>query len=90
MVTDNMKSKLITLIRDKCGDDVSRTLSYLWQLGLLDEKTAMRYVVRSDYYAELKSATRSCFEIKIDIANKYDIELDFVNNAIYKYTHLTI
>ena len=65
--------------------------SYLELLDLLltqkiiNKKGVLRYCIISDYYMLLKKEKRkNCFDIKIDLANKYDVTFDFVCHTIYR------
>ena len=94
-IVDDVKRELIDWL--KCAIDnpesTDETVLYMFELGLLDNKTVLRYVIRLLYYRRLSmqnETKESCFTIKVEIADKLDVELDFVNNAIYKYTHLSI
>jgi len=97
-IVDDVKHELVELVKSKYNGETNldNIIEFLWEAGMLDKKTSLRYCIRAEYYNILKEQqqevmdVKSCFTIKMDIADKFDVELDFVNNAIYKYTHLTI
>ena len=97
-IVGEVKHELVQLVRSKYNGETSleNIIEFMWGAGMLDKKTSLRYCIRAEYYDTLKEQNQgnqdrtSCFGIKVDIADKFDVELDFVNNAIYKYTHLSL
>ena len=94
-IVDDVKHELVELVRSKYNGETNleNIIEFMWEAGMLDKKTSLRYCIRARYYSRLREqheTKESCFAIKVEIADKFDVELDFVNNAIYKYTHLTI
>ena len=97
-IVDKVKHELVDLVKSKYNGETTmeNIIEFLWEAGMLDKTTSLRYCIRAIYYDKLKEQDQgnqdrtSCFEIKVDIADKFDVELDFVNNAIYKYTHLSL
>ena len=91
-VTENVKYELGKLIKDKFEGNVSVSdiVEYLFDTSIINPKMCLRYLIRSEYYVGIKDQGKSCDELKHDLANKYDVEYDFVKDAIYKYKHLQI
>lgn len=92
-IVDEVKRELVELVKSKYnGDtDLDKIVEFLWETGMLDKKTALRYCIREKYHKTLKHMDgKSCFDVQNDIAEEFDVDVDFVKNAIYKYTHLTI
>ena len=69
----------------------SELLDLLLTQKIINKKNILRYCIKSDYYMLLKKEQRkNCFDIKIDLANKYDVSLDFVCHTIYRNKNLKI
>ena len=72
-------------------DSYSELLSFLLKQKIINKNNLLRYCIISDYYTLLKKEKRkNCFDIKIDLANKYDVTLDFVHNTIYHNKNIKI
>ena len=57
----------------------SELLNNLLKQKIINKNNILRYCIKSDYYMLLKKEKRkNCFDIKIDLANKYDVTFDFV------------
>ena len=66
-------------------DSYSELLNYLLKQKIINRKGILRYCIKSDYYMLLKKEKRkNCFDIKIDLANKYDVTFDFVCHTLYR------
>lgn len=91
-VVEDVKHELSELITGKFEGEtsVSNVVEYLWNLGVLNKKTALRCLIRSDYYEMIKAQDKGFTEIKYELADKYDVDFDFVKNTIYKYSHIQI
>ena len=69
----------------------SELLNNLLKQKIINKNNILRYCIKSDYYMLLKKEKRkNCFDIKIDLANKYDVTLDFVCHTIYRSKNLKI
>ena len=66
-------------------DSYSELLNFLLTQKIINRKGILRYCIISDYYTLLKKEKRkNCFDIKIDLANKYDVTFDFVCHTLYR------
>ena len=66
-------------------DSYSELLNFLLTQKIINRNNILRYCIKSDYYMLLKKEKRkNCFDIKIDLANKYDVTFDFVCHALYQ------
>ena len=66
-------------------DSYSELLTNLLKQKIINKNNILRYCIKSDYYMLLKKEKRkNCFDIKIDLANKYDVTFDFVCHTLYR------
>ena len=66
-------------------DSYLELLNFLLTQKIINRKGMLRYCIKSDYYMLLKKEKRkNCFDIKIDLANKYDVTFDFVCHTLYR------
>ena len=69
----------------------SELLNYLLKQKFIGKRDILRYCIISDYYTLLKEEKRkNCFDIRIDLANKYDVTLDFVLHTLYRNKNIKI
>ena len=89
-VIENVKHELGELIKKKFEGEtqVANVIEYLFATRIINQNMALRYLIQSEYYEGIKDQTRGCVDLKHDLAEKYDVEYDFVKNAIYKYKFL--
>ena len=81
-MTMNNVEYFLSLIKT---DSNSELLNYLLKQKIINKNNILRYCIKSDYYMLLKKEKRkNCFDIKIDLANKYDVTFDFVCHTLYR------
>ena len=84
MTINNVKH-FLSLIKTDSNDSNLELLNYLLKQKIINRKDILRYCIISDYYTLLKKEKRkNCFDIKIDLSNKYDVTFDFVCHTIYR------
>ena len=75
----------LSLIKTDSNAGASELLNYLLKQKIINKNNILRYCIKSDYYTLLKKEKRkNCFDIKIDLANKYDVTFDFVCHTLYR------
>jgi len=87
MTINNVKHFLSLIKTDSndSNDSNLELLNYLLKQKIINRKDILRYCIISDYYTLLKKEKRkNCFDIKIDLANKYDVTFDFVCHTLYR------
>ena len=87
MTINNVKHFLSLIKTDfnDSNDSNLELLNYLLKQKIINRKDILRYCIISDYYTLLKKEKRkNCFDIKIDLANKYDDTFDFVCHTLYR------
>ena len=84
MTINNIKH-FLSLIKTDSNASNLELLNYLLKQKIINRKDILRYCIISDYYTLLKKEKRkNCFDIKIDLANKYDVTFDFVCHTLYR------
>lgn len=81
---------LIVKERYKGEITVDGLVDYLLKSGIITEQIALRYMIKDEYYKLLKEQDANCFEIKLDLAIKYNVSKTTVESIIYKYSHIMI
>jgi len=74
------------------GVELNGEIDYLFDIGLITEKQAIRVLVKSEYFKRLKvrKPDENCFHIKIDVAEKYKVSTSFVERTLYRHTDIKI
>lgn len=74
------------------GVELNGSMDYLFDIGLITEKQATRVLIKSEYFARLKNRkpNESCFHIKIDVAEKFNVSTALVNKVLYQYKEIKI
>ena len=85
-----ISEKVIELIKAKYPEgSCTDMVQYMIDSGLIEEKRALRWVIKWDYYQRLKGKRYKSFnDIKLDLAVDYDVSKRFVDKIIYYYTEI--
>ena len=89
---NNFKEGLTTIVSERFTGSltIDGLIDYLLQTGIITCQTALRYVVKDEYYKRLKKQDANCFEIKLNLSIKYDVSKTTIENIIYKYPHIIV
>lgn len=90
--TQNFRKGLSLIVKERYRGDVTidGLVDYLLKSGIISEQTALRYIIKDEYYKRLKQQDASCFDIKLDLAVEYEVSKSTVDRIIYKYSHIVI
>lgn len=74
------------------GVELNGSIDYLFDIGLITERQALRVLIKSEYFARLKDRKpdESCFHIKIDVAEMFNVSVSLVNKVLYQYKEIKI
>lgn len=88
----NFRKGLSLIVKERFKGEltIDGLVDYLLQSGIISEKTALRYIIKDEYYKRLKEQNASCFDIKLDLAIEYNVSKSTVDNIIYKYSHIVV
>lgn len=88
----NFRKGLSLIVKERYEGEVTidGLIDYLLKTGIITKQTASRYIIKDEYYRRLKDQNQNCFEIKLDLAIKYNVSKDTVDNILYKYSHIMI
>ncbi len=87
---------LLRLIVENQKMDIQEILEYLEQLGILDDLSIKRALIKTEYLKRLykekniNGTPMSGNQLKMDLAVKYDCSVDHVNNCIYKHSEIRV
>ncbi len=82
---------LILFQKKQSGKLITRDqLDELFNCGILSDKSALRYIVKSEYAQMIKSSDISLRSAVIDLTIKWDVSEWFVTNLIYKTPHIKV
>jgi len=83
------KDRLVEILEKKfCCNDVSQLVEFLVEGGLMKPKAIKYYLIKDDYYNEIKKGEQSCTDIKLDLAANYDTSFPTVKKIIYSMEHI--
>ena len=61
--TQNFRKGLSLIVKERYRGDVTidGLVDYLLKSGIISEQTALRYIIKDEYYKRLKKQDASCF-----------------------------
>jgi len=88
----NFRKGLSLIVKERFKGEltIDGLIDYLLKSGMITEQIALRYIIKDEYYKLLKEQNANCFEIKLDLAIKYNVSKPTIDNIIYKYSHIVI
>lgn len=88
----DVKARSIELIESKYGGEmtVEGIVGFLFDVGIMEKRQAMRSLVKSFYYKKLRENGNHSSHAKIDAAIEFDVSVDYVSNCIYKFKSVLV
>jgi len=88
----DVKGKSIELIAAKYGGEmtVDQMVGFLFDIGVLEKRQAMRMLVKSFYYKELKDNGNHASNAAIDTAIEFDVSKRYVENCVYSFKSVLV
>ena len=88
----NFRKGLSLIVKERFKGEltIDGLVDYLLKSGIISEQTALRYIIKDEYYKRLKEQDASCFDIKLDLSIEYNVSKSTIDNIIYKYSHIVI
>lgn len=84
-MTEIKEAMLFHLHQKQKGEKLTiHTLNELFECGVFTEKSALKYVVKSDYYHLMKHSDISGRSAIIDLSIKWNVSEYFVKDLIFK------
>lgn len=90
--SSNLRKGLSLMVKERYKGEVTidGIINYLLESNIITRQTALRYIIKDEYYKRLKEQNANCFEIKLDLSIKYNVSKPTIDNIIYKYSHIVI
>lgn len=82
---EEIKKEMLLILQSKQkGDKLSMsTLNELFECGLFSEKSALKFVVKNEYYKMMKRSDISGRSAIIDLSIKWNVTEYFIKDLIY-------
>jgi len=78
-----LKDKLTALIDSNFDCETTELMSFMFEKGIISEKSLRDFLIKHEYTQMLKKQDKSCFFMRLDLADEYDVSENTVKNAIY-------
>lgn len=88
----DVKSRSIELIESKYGGEmtVEGIVGFLFDVGIMEKRQAMRSLVKSFYYKKLRKNGNHASHAAIDAAIEFDVSKRYVQNCIYSFKSVLV
>ena len=88
----DVRTETIALIENKYGGDmtVEGLVGFLFDIGIMEKRQAMRSLVKSFYYKKLRENGNHASNAKIDAAIEFEVSKKYVENCIYKFKSVQV
>ena len=87
MINPDTREALANLLAERVGNNtLVEVIQDLADLGVLDDRLALRAILKYEYTKRLMRNEQSCNAIKRDLEVEYDVSLSHINNIIYAKT----
>jgi len=83
----NIRKSFVDLIEDEFDDNISvkNMVNYLFNRGVLKEDPARRLLIKTEFNKLLKKNNCSIYNIKVRIAEKFNVSISYIEKCIYYY-----
>ena len=88
----DVKAQAIELIQNKYGGEmtIEGIVGFLFDIGMLEKRQAMRSLVKSFYYKKLKENGNHASHAAIDAAIEFDVSKRYVQSCIYSFKSVLV
>jgi len=67
-------------IKEKTGLEADK----MAEVGLLNERTAKKWLVKHHYHTQKKETGKTLTDIKLDLSVKYDVSVSSIEKMVYR------
>ena len=77
---------LLEIIRKKHPElNCIGVVRYLCESGLIEEKRAIRWIIKNEYFIRIKDKSKTFTEHKLDLSVEFDVSRSFIDKILYYY-----
>jgi hypothetical protein len=78
--------KLLEILKAKHPElNCTGLVAFMFESGLIEEKRALRWIIKNEYFERVKDHSKNFTEHKLDMSIEYDVSVSFVNKVLYYY-----
>ena len=88
----DVRAETIALIESKYGGEmtVEGIVGFLFDVGIMEKRQAMRSLVKSFYYKKLRDNGNHAGNAKIDTSIEFEVSTQYVERCVYKYKSVLV